>query len=329
MIKCDLHVHSRHSGKPTNWLAKQYKIPESYTQPTRIYESAIKRGMTHVTITDHDTIGGSLEIAHLPSTFISCEITARFPDDQCKVHVLTYNISEQQFHEIDKLRKNIYEFVHYLNHNRIWHAIAHPFYSVNNKLTQCHFEQLMVMFDLFELNGFRSKAVNDKLKFIVENISPGKLEELANKHGICNPKLIPQNKAFICGSDDHSGLYTARSYTVNDADTLDGLFNNARVNETALLSAEPMDLGYAIYSIIYQSVESRFDIDKFIQTDDALKNISAFMNMKQPYDSTPFHPLDRWIASHGAVKRGDVESQLRGIFRVITISSDDLTLEKA
>jgi glycosyltransferase involved in cell wall biosynthesis/predicted metal-dependent phosphoesterase TrpH len=285
--------------------------------------------MTHVTITDHDTIGGCLEIAHLPNTFISCEITARFPDDQCRVHVLTYNITEEQFEEIDDLRKNIYELTTYLQQNGIWHAIAHPFYSVNNKLTQDHFEQLLVIFDLFELNGFRSKPVNDKVKFVVDNISSEKLQELANKHNIRNPKVIPQNKAFVCGSDDHSGLYIARSYTYNPAGTIDGFFTDTRANGPALLSAGPVDLGYAIYSTVYHSIESRFDVDKYIQMDDALKNISAFMTMKQSRDRTPFYSLDNSMLSHSEVKRGDVESQLRHIFRGITISSGDLSLEKA
>ena len=329
MIKCDLHVHSRHSGKPTNWLAKQYKIPESFTQPDHIYQTALKRGMTHVTITDHDTIGGCLEIAHLPNTFISCEITARFPDDQCKVHILTHNITELQFLDIEKLRKNIYELVQYLNQNRIWHTIAHPFYSVNNKLNQHHFEQMLVMFDRFELNGFRSRAVNDKLKFIVNNISSEKLEELAAKYNIYYPKIVPGNKAFICGSDDHSGLYVARSHTKNDSETLDGLFSNARDNELALLSAEPTDLGYTVYSIVYHSIESRFDIDKYIQRDTALKNISAFMTMTQSREDSLLHPLDDGTTSRGKTRRGDVESQLRSIFRGFTISSGDLSVEKA
>ncbi len=329
MIKCDLHVHSRHSGKPTNWLAKQYKIPESYTLPVNIYLSAKSKGMTHVTITDHDTIDGSLEIAHLSNTFISCEVTARFPEDQCKIHILTYNITEQQFEEISALRKNIYELAQYLDKNSIWHAIAHPLYSINNKLTQDHFEQLLVMFDLFELNGFRSKPVNDKLRSILRGVSSQKLEEIAEKHHISNPKLIPQNKAFTSGSDDHSGLYIARSYTSNPSDTLESFFTNSRKNKPVTVEAEPIDLGYSVYSIIYQSVECRLDIDKYLQMDDALKSISTFMTMRGPRNVAPLGHGEASKSRHGEARRGNVESQLKRIFRGIKISSDDLSLENA
>jgi hypothetical protein len=52
--------------------------------------------MTHVTITDHNSIGGALEIAHLPGTFISEEVTSYFPEDGCKLHVLALDITEVQ-----------------------------------------------------------------------------------------------------------------------------------------------------------------------------------------------------------------------------------------
>ncbi len=39
---------------------------ESYTDPRALYAIARERGMDLVTITDHNTLDGSLEIAHLP-----------------------------------------------------------------------------------------------------------------------------------------------------------------------------------------------------------------------------------------------------------------------
>ena len=215
MIKSDLHVHSKYSTKPTNWILKQFNVPESYTKPLAIYETALKRGMTHVTITDHDNINGCLEIAHLPNTFISCEVTSKFPQDKCKVHVLCYGLTEETFREIDALRKNIYELMAYLRQKGIWHALAHPIYPVNDKLTQAHFEQLLVLFDLFELSGFRSKQINDNLKHILHNVTREQLEELAGKHDIDSPRVIPEEKHFVCGSDDHSGVSIARRHTIN------------------------------------------------------------------------------------------------------------------
>ena len=61
-----------------------------------------------MTLTDHDTIDGCLDITHLPNTFISEEVTTYFPDDGCKAHVLVYDIDESIHQDIQELRENIY-----------------------------------------------------------------------------------------------------------------------------------------------------------------------------------------------------------------------------
>jgi predicted metal-dependent phosphoesterase TrpH len=61
----DLHVHSRCSNRPTEWLLQRLGAAECYTDPLVVYQRCRERGMTLVTITDHDTIDGALEIAHL------------------------------------------------------------------------------------------------------------------------------------------------------------------------------------------------------------------------------------------------------------------------
>ena len=67
LMRCDLHVHSRHSGAadlgPLGLLAD-----ESYSDPRAVYGEARRRGMDLVTLTDHNTIAGAVEIASLPPT---------------------------------------------------------------------------------------------------------------------------------------------------------------------------------------------------------------------------------------------------------------------
>ncbi|MCL0067245.1 hypothetical protein M1N54_05135, partial [Thermodesulfovibrionales bacterium] len=67
--RADLHLHSYHSNKSSEWAIRKLNCPESYTSPLFIYDTARKKGMDYVTITDHDSINGALEIAHLPFTF--------------------------------------------------------------------------------------------------------------------------------------------------------------------------------------------------------------------------------------------------------------------
>lgn len=94
-MKIDLHVHSKYSKRPSEWILKKLGCPESFTDPLHLYRIAKKRGMSAVTITDHNAIDGCLEIAHLPDTFISEEVTTYFPEDGCKLHVLAYDVDEQ------------------------------------------------------------------------------------------------------------------------------------------------------------------------------------------------------------------------------------------
>ena len=49
--------------------------------------------MDFVTITDHDTIDGALEIADRPDVFVSEELTAWFRGEPQAVHVLCYGIT--------------------------------------------------------------------------------------------------------------------------------------------------------------------------------------------------------------------------------------------
>ena len=67
-MRIDLHVHSKHSERPSEWILKKINCPESFAEPLQIYNIAKSRGMTHVTITDHNSIAGALEIAHLPDS---------------------------------------------------------------------------------------------------------------------------------------------------------------------------------------------------------------------------------------------------------------------
>ena len=170
-MRIDIHVHSKYSKQPSQWILKKIGCPESFTEPLQIYQIAKDRGMSHVTISDHNTIDGALEIAHLSDTFISEEITTYFPDDGCKVHILALNINEKQHADIHKIRQNIYELAQYLNKEKILSVVAHPLYAVNDKLTISHFEQMLLLFQNFELNGARNSRENECLCLVMERLN--------------------------------------------------------------------------------------------------------------------------------------------------------------
>jgi len=55
-VKIDLHVHSKFSTRPSQWVVQKIGCPESFTDPMRLRDIALERGMNMVTITDHNTI---------------------------------------------------------------------------------------------------------------------------------------------------------------------------------------------------------------------------------------------------------------------------------
>src|SRR5437588_11971038 len=100
--------------------------------------------MDFVTITDHDCIDGCLAIADKSQTFISEQVSTYFPQDPCKIHALVWGITPAQHQDISVFRSNVFDLQKYLAENRIAHAIAHPLYSVNGKLTASHLERLIL-----------------------------------------------------------------------------------------------------------------------------------------------------------------------------------------
>ena len=58
-MKLDTHVHTFHSGDATVFPFNHF-MRECYNTPQGVYETAKRRGMDLVTITDHDQISGAL-----------------------------------------------------------------------------------------------------------------------------------------------------------------------------------------------------------------------------------------------------------------------------
>ena len=232
--KADLHVHSSYSNKPTYWAMRKFNVPESYTSPQHLYRVARERGMDFVTITDHNAINGALEIGHLAGTFISSEITAHFPENGCKVHVVVLHISEGQFQLIMELRKNVYELVAYLHSQKIAHFLAHPLYAQNDKLNLEIIERSLLLFTTFEIkNGCRAHRFNGFTKRLVSSLNATVIERLSNRYDLQPYGAIPWAKGVVGGSDDHGGLFIARAHTtVYDTPTINDFIEAIRSGDS-------------------------------------------------------------------------------------------------
>ena len=148
--------------------------------------------MDFVTITDHDTIDGCLELADRPDCFVSEELTARFAGEPQAVHVLCYGITPGDHEWLQAHAGDVEACAAYLHENEIACALAHPFYNVAAPLTPRHRRRLAELFPVWEVrNGSRAPELNMPAVVYIET------------HG----------GTGIGGSDDHAGVDIGRTFT--------------------------------------------------------------------------------------------------------------------
>jgi glycosyltransferase involved in cell wall biosynthesis len=288
-IKVDLHVHSKHSVRPSQWVLQKLNCPESFTEPRVIYDRAKGRGMDLVTISDHNSIDGSLEIAHLDGVFISEEITTYFPEDRCKLHVLALGIDEEQHLEIQRLRENVYDLAAYLREEDIPHVVAHPLFDMNHLLSWEHIEKLLLLFTHFELNGAREQDQNECLRSLVSRLDRATIERWAEKHAIEPGQERPWEKSLVAGSDDHSSLNIARMYTyVRDVRDMDRFFHNLRLGLCEPMGAPstPRTMAHNLYGIAYQFYRSKFHMGRFVTREPLLQYTDSILTGTAPREES-------------------------------------------
>ncbi len=191
-VCADLHCHSTASEVAKLGVQRALALPECATPPEEVYELAKRRGMDFVTITDHDTIAGALEIAHLPDVFVSEELTAWFKDEPQAVHVLCFGIDADDHDWLQAHRGDVVICAEYLHEHEIACALAHPFFHVAAPLTPAHRRTLARLFPVWETrNGSRARELNAPAAVYIET------------HG----------GTAVGGSDDHAGVDIGRTYT--------------------------------------------------------------------------------------------------------------------
>ena len=187
-----MHCHSTASQLSKLGVQRSLGLPECATPPQEVYELARRRGMDFVTITDHDTIDGCLELADRPDCFVSEELTARFAGEPQAVHVLCYGITPGDHEWLQAHSGDVEACAAYLHEGGIACALAHPFYNVAAPLTRRHRRRLAELFPIWEVrNGSRAAELNMPAAVYVDT------------HG----------GTGIGGSDDHAGVDIGRTFT--------------------------------------------------------------------------------------------------------------------
>jgi predicted metal-dependent phosphoesterase TrpH len=191
--RVDLHCHSTASAVSKLGIQRALGLPECATPPQEVYDLARRRGMDFVTITDHDTIDGALELAaRYDDAFVSEEVTAWFRGEPQAVHILCWGITPSDHERLQALAGDVEAVAEELSVRAIACALAHPFYAVEAPLLPRHRRRLAQLFPIWETrNGSRAHELNSPSEVYIET------------HG----------GTGVGGSDDHAGVDIGRTFT--------------------------------------------------------------------------------------------------------------------
>jgi len=219
LTRIDLHCHSSASCKPVNRaVGLLTNMPESYSPPEKVYDQARARGMDLVTITDHDTIDGVMSLMDrgFENLIIGQEVSVKFPEDGCLLHVLVWGLTPGLAEQIDSynLRSDVYAFADWLRIHHLAHSFAHPLYVQNGKLTEWHLERAVLLFKGWEtLNGAHSVSHRSVIERWLSRLTPARTQHLERTHGLTSCWSRPWVKSVTAGSDDHALLNVGRTWT--------------------------------------------------------------------------------------------------------------------
>jgi predicted metal-dependent phosphoesterase TrpH len=233
-MRCDLHVHSRHSG-PSDLPVLKHIGRECYSEPAAVYEQALRRGMDLVTLTDHDSIEGALAIAPLSNTFVSEEVTVILPAGR-QLHVNVFDIDEARHQAIQARRRDPEALFAYLAEQRIPAAVNHLFSALTGARALADLRLPLGRLPLIEtLNGSMPEPHNEHARRV------GRAAGMAP----------------VGGSDSHTLAGVGRAYTTvagarSKAEFLEGLRRgltvpSGRSGSYARLSAEVARIFAAAY----------------------------------------------------------------------------------
>ena len=261
--RADLHCHSRFS------IFKYFRranTRDCYNAPEDVYRIAKERGMSYVTLTDHDSIDGALYLLNkhpdLKDFFIGEEVETYFPETGQRIHVGVWGLTEAQHREIQRLRPNIRELIPYMKSERMLFGVNHLFQNYRMKNVAAHYiSEILDMFDIFEvLNGAMASFHNKMVQDLIATIQ--------QEHG--------RRVSMVGGSDAHTLKHVAKVHTVSKGETVEEFLSNVREGECFAWGEEMRfrDLVADIYLLIlaYHG-ETRADLlsSEYTRTDKTIQ----------------------------------------------------------
>ena len=159
-MRCDLHVHTLHSGMCEVPLLRAV-CRESYNEPLAVYEKLKRLGMDLVTITDHDSIGAVEALRSKPDFFLSEEVSCTLPSGT-KLHVGVYDITDRDHIEIHRRRDDFESLAAWLCGRNLFFSANHVFSSLTGRRHLDDFQLFESVFPALETrNGHMLARANE------------------------------------------------------------------------------------------------------------------------------------------------------------------------
>jgi predicted metal-dependent phosphoesterase TrpH len=215
-LRADLHVHSCHSTQSGNLAFLNTR--DCYSDPLDIYRAAKSRGMDLVTITDHDSINGCLELlSRLPGAddvIMGEEVSCRFPgSSDIEVHLGVYGITEALHRDIQPLRNNVLDVVARLREAGVFFALNHLLHFYRGQLPLESYLRLLSEVPALEArNGTMVPAHNVLVERMVQHLRSSEND-------------VGGWPAMIGGSDAHTLRRIGWTWTEAPGSTREGFLN--------------------------------------------------------------------------------------------------------
>jgi predicted metal-dependent phosphoesterase TrpH len=180
-MRCDLHVHTTGSGM-CNTPGLTRICRESYNQPEDVYHRCKQRGMSIVTVTDHDSIEAAEVLRKYPDFFLSEEVTVTMPSGT-EMHLGVYGITEKDHPEIQRRRNDFIALLMYLTERKLFFSVNHVFSGLTGRREMEDFNWFASYVPAFEVrNGMMWSEANRCAELLAKKL----------------------NKIGIAGSDSHT-----------------------------------------------------------------------------------------------------------------------------
>jgi predicted metal-dependent phosphoesterase TrpH len=215
LSRADLHVHTCHSR--VNGNVPFLRSRDCYSDPVAVYDRARARGMDIVTITDHDSIDGCLDLLSRrpdpPDFLMGEEVSCWVPDTTLEVHLAVYGTSEAIHADLQPLRRNVFEVMAYLRAKGTFFAFNHPFHFFRHQVALRDYLQLVALAPAVEVRNGTMLPRHNEL-----------VAELWTQ-------LRGANAPVVAGSDAHTLRRVGRTWTEAPGATAAAFLDSLRAGQ--------------------------------------------------------------------------------------------------